>query len=77
MDERYLEESETNAPRKFSAGDRFFYVLGVIIAIGVAVTFQIARHVGFEAWMIIPGAAASFLTAIVLWWTDAFRYRPD
>jgi hypothetical protein len=68
--------NEDDAPREVSVRDRFFYVMAMILAAGVAVTMNLARPGGFELWMVIPGAVAAFATSVFLWWTDAFRYRP-
>jgi hypothetical protein len=78
MDERKPPQLETGSKpgRETDRGDRLSLVMLTIVAVGGAVTGNLSRLFGFEPWMILPGAATSFVTAILLWWTDAFRYRP-
>lgn len=77
MDEWYADErDERDGPREHTPIERFFWVMGLIVAVGVAVTFRFTYLGSLELWMVIPGAIAAFVTAIALWWTNAFRYRP-
>lgn len=75
-DEPELRNDRGDRLRENSTADRFFYVLATIVAAGAAVTFQLGRHDGLELWMVIPGAVVSFIASVLIWWTNAFRYRP-
>ena len=51
-----------------TARERLWLGVFVVVAIGVAVTFQLARWLGFELWMIPAGLAGSALIAPWVWY---------
>ncbi len=62
MDERdpLIPDHEDADLHEVGVVDRFFLVIFTVFAGGAAVTLNLVRLAGFELWMVIPGAAASF-----------------
>ncbi len=64
---------DNGAPRSMTARERIWLSIFVVVAVGVAVTFQLARSLGFEPWMLAAGFAGGAAITPWVWYQTRSR----